>query len=114
MSGTIQNTKLNKSEYFISCFAHAVNLAVGAFINGLSPKRGPKLGADKDKPIIPGPIPSRKSNELDIPAIEDTDEEIEALQRELDEIEKDFAGKMSTVNVSTLLLRVWSFVAKVG
>lgn len=91
-----------------------MNLAVGAFINGLSPKRGPKSGAEKDKPIIPGPIPSQKYNESDIPAIEDTDEEIEALQHELDEIEKDFAGTSPTVNVSTLLLWVRSFVAKVG
>ena len=94
-----------------------MNLAVGAFINGLSPKQGSKLGVDKEKPVIPGPTPSRRYDESDIPAVEDDDDEIEALRRELDEIEKSFVGTPTSVpdiDVSALLLRVRSFVVKVN
>ena len=95
-----------------SCFAHAVNLAVGAFINGLSPKWGSKSGTDKDKPLIPGPILSQRYDELDIAVVEDDEEELETLCHELDEIEKS-SVEMSSINASALLLQIWSFVAKV-
>lgn len=91
-----------------------MNLAVGAFINGLSPKRGSKTGVNKDKPLIPGPIPSQRYDESDVTAVEDDDDEIEALRRELDEIEKSSSEVSSAVNASALLLRVRSFVVKVN
>ena len=91
-----------------------MNLTVGAFISRLSPKRGQKSGIDKDKPLIPGPLPSKRYNGLDIVVVEDDDEEIEALQHELDEIERSSAKASSAVNASALLLRIRSFVAKAG
>lgn len=117
MSNNVLYVKFKNSIYrshYFSCFAHVVNLAVGAFINGLSPKRGLKSGADKDKPLIPGPLPSRRYDESDVTAVEDDDEEIEALQHELDKIGRSSTQVLSIVNASALLLRVQSFVAKVG
>jgi len=99
--------------HYISCFAHAVNLAVGVFISGLSPKRGPQLGVDKNKPLILGSLPSRRCDESDVMAVEDDNDEIEALQHELNEVERSSAEVSSTVNASTLLLQIQSFVAKV-
>jgi len=91
-----------------------VNLAVGAFINGLSPRRGPKSGVDKGNTVVPGPLPGRRHDELDVVAVEDEEEEIAALQCELDEVEKSSMEVSSTVSASALLLRIRSFVAKVS
>ena len=115
MSKNTQGPKSNNLRHgplCYSCFAHAVNLAVRAFINGLSPKQGSKSGVDKDKTLIPGPILSQRYDELDIVVIEDDEEELETLHHELDEIEKS-SVEMSSINASALLLRIQSFVAKV-
>lgn len=85
---------------------------VGAFINGLSPKRGSKSGVDKDKTLIPSPLLSQRYDELDIAVVEDDEEELETLRRELYKIEKS-SVEMSSINASALLLQIQSFVAKV-
>ena len=98
---------------FKSCFAHAVNLAVGAFINALSPKQASSSGTGEE-PVVPGPVPSRSYNESDVVGEEDSDEVIETLHQKLNEMEKEPGAQSSSVRGLSLLLRVRAFVTKVG
>ena len=97
-----------------SCFAHAINLVVGAFINALSPKRPSNSGSGKGEPVVPGLVPSRLYDESDVAGEEDNEEAIETLRQKLSEIEKDPGTQLSSVRASSLLLRVRAFITKVG
>ena len=72
-----------------SCFAHAVNLAVGAFINALSPKQSSNSSSGEEEPIIPGSVPGRLFDESDVVGEEDDEEVIETLRQKLNKMEKD-------------------------
>ena len=80
-----------------SCFAHAVNLAVGAFINALSPKQSSNSSSGEEEPIIPGPVPGRLFDESDVVGEEDDEEVIETLRQKLNKMEKDSGTQSSSV-----------------
>ena len=84
---------------------HAVNLAVGAFINALSPKRTSGSGAGEE-PVVPGPVPGRLYDGSDVAGEEDDEEAIEMLHQKVNEMEKEPEAQSSSVRASSLLLRV--------
>jgi len=104
-----------------SCFAHAVAIAEGKFLSTLSPNMKKKHSAlpagTEGNIVMPTPEPSNNisSGEVDHNAVdEDTEEDIEALTKE---VEAAFArlpaGSEQVRMTSTLLLKVRGFIAKV-
>ena len=59
-------------------------------------------------------MPSRLYDESDVAGEEDNEEAIETLRQKLSEIEKDPGTQLSSVRASSLLLRIWAFITKVG
>jgi len=78
----------------MSCFAHAINLAVGAFINTLSPKRPSSSDTGEDEYVVPGPVAGQSYNESDVAGEEDDDEMVEVLRQKVKEMEKEPGGEV--------------------
>ena len=97
----------------MSCFAHAINLVVGAFINTLSPKQPSSSDTGEDEYVVPGPVAGQSYNESDVAGEEDDNEMVEVLRQKVKEMEKEPGVKSSTVRASSLLLRIRAFVSKV-
>lgn len=94
----------------ISCFSHAVHLAEAAFLIALSPCK--KDSGGKEVPVLDA---SRGSADSVInPDNEETEEEVDALMKELAEaVDAMPAGSDRTVLLDGLLLKVRGFVSKV-
>ena len=99
-----------------SCFSHAVAIAEGKFLSALSPTKKKKIlgGGEIDVPVVPSPSEDPSAGEID-PEIddEDTEEEIDALAREVEEAGSNLPDSNTGQLMVSLLLKVRGFIAKV-
>lgn len=93
-----------------SCFGHAVHLAEAAFLTALSPKKKGRGG--KDVPILE--VPADPIDGDYDPEDEDTEEDIKALETEIDQAIAELPpGSDEAKLLAGLLVKVRGFITKV-